>query len=491
MSFYNQFRTAFRKTREFVKTGDNKGAALGCRELADLIKTQHAIAQGIRNRAKWKTYEVEFTLFADSIVSNSLIDSNIRAYFGVPVDTEKNKPEINESSESPVHCEVKAEKIIPAVIDDIDPIDALVLNKSRRESTGTDNIKTDIEGTEPINEVTEVNGITIPDDATFTPKSLDGLVGQQEIKQRVNAEIGAARKQGNNHIDHILLLGSRGLGKTTLMELIAKALGVPFEHLDCTQFRNDVSSQRALQNFFHKIGKRNGPVVIGMDELHSLPPKLQAGLLTLLNNREYIYMDNNGTNQIIPIKEFTFIGATTDPHELLPTLKDRCSNLTFYLKDYSRDELQRIFLGKFASKGLQVNDDALGECISRCRSSVREVNSIVNGLCTLAINADTKQIDTSMVNEYFKNAEIDPIGLRVKDLEILNILYEEPSGIMAEETIAAKAGIDLRVYKSEYEPYLIKIGFISITGRGRALSEKAKTYLSDMTQDDKDVDVKN
>jgi len=473
MDFSEQLRMLYRQARKCVWSDDASGAAKKCQELSNLCETQYSLKNGdkLKTKAELKYYSKYFSTLSKNIQNNGLNDK-IKKRFGFtekePPLTESN-PKINKNKK-------------PSTPHFVDPTTTNEKNGEELDEEIDQVIDDAID--EAIDEITDIgNDKNRTIKAVFDPETLADFIGQQEIVKRIQAEIKAAKKQGLKYIDHIFLFGNRGLGKSTLMKLIAKELDVQFEFLDCSQFRNDVASQRAVQNFFQRIGNENKPVVIGMDEIHELPKKIQSGLLTLLNDRKFIYMDNNGTNHTIPINDFTFIGATTDAQDILPTVKDRCLNLTFYLKDYKQDELFSIFCNKFASKKLQISDDALVECIQRCRSSIRQVNSIVNGLNTLAIIANTNFIDTKMTNEYFKNAEIDPIGLNAKDLEILNVINSDMSGVMSEDTIATRVDLELKIYRSEYEPYLIKIGFISITGRGRSLTEKARLYLRDGTHD--------
>jgi len=483
MELYDSFRNTYRNTRNCVETDDCSGVVLGCRKLAALCGKLYKQDNGTKLQAKasLKQHAGNFAALANTVESSG-IDDQVRTFFGFAIS----KPILAEAPKTIVD---EKPKYLVATYDPTDHADFAISEMLVKEKPQKSNEILLISENSHSQEAVDIpSGVAATHDTVgegaenvncspmFDPETLDAFIGQKEIIKRIRIEINAAKKLGRNWIEHTLLFGNRGLGKTTLMKLIAKALGVGFEYIDCSQFRNDVSSQRAVQNFFQRIGRANKPVLIGMDEIHEFPKRLQSGLLTLLNNRRFVYMDNNGTNHSIPIDHFTFVGATTDPQEVLATVKDRC-NLTFFLSDYSRDELRQIFLNKFASKELWINEDVLNECINRCRSSVREVNAIVRGLETLAVIADTNIIDADMTLEHFQTAGVDPIGLKIKDIEILNTLNESEFGVMAEGTIASRSGLESKIYSSEYEPYLIKIGFISINGKGRALTEKAKTYL--------------
>lgn len=324
---------------------------------------------------------------------------------------------------------------------------------------------------------------------SFNPQSLKDFIGQQHIVKVLLKEIAIANNEGRKHLDNILLLGNPGLGKTTLMELIAKELGVRFELLDCSQFRNSQQSLKALQNFFMRVARDNEPVVIALDEIHMLTPELQSSLLTLLNNRVYVSpLDVNGQCMRIPIDEFTFIAATTDDDKVLDTIKNRCLRLKFQLVDYTPEELKKIYKNKVAAKGLTITDEAIDACVPRSRGAMRYVNAIVEGLNT-ALYSDagvrmSTNIDLQTTLKYFEEKGIDPMGLEAKDLEILKVIGEDPNGAISADVLSARVGLDTRKYLSEYERYLLKIGFITVSGRGRSLTEKAIKYLNS----DKDGD---
>lgn len=330
--------------------------------------------------------------------------------------------------------------------------------------------------------IDEANGdpktatLPVPSVDDLEPKYLDDFIGQEHIVRRLKDEISAAKILGHHYIDHVLLFGNRGLGKTTLMKIISRELNVDFHFLDASSLMNDVKSQRNFNEFIQRIASKNVPAIIAIDEIHMLSTKLQSNLLTLLEDRIYNYLTESGP-KTLKMPEFTFIGATTDYNLVLSTLKDRCKNLTFLMVDYTRDQLRRIFINKFKAKGLTINEDALFSCINRCRSSIRDVTSIVKGLYTKAIISKTSVITKEMAEAYFTDRELDPIGLKKKELELLRAIQNESKGFISEETLAARLYLDPKIMVQEYEPHLLKIGFISINSRGRCLTPKAEDYL--------------
>lgn len=451
----------------------------------------------ILKRAKCKGMSDSFEAMAEIIDRFSLTDKRVRAFFGI-ITSSADAPSYHDIMDGNARIEKPAE-LVPSDEDAWFGAYKAPTPPPAPASEGSAPVPEewvfvpsdesgipDGEGNAPEDEVSEnETGEPMPEDnasgskigPSFAPESLDDFIGQTHVVKRIKAEIDAAKKQGLHHIDHILLFGNRGLGKSTLMKLIAKELGVRFEFMDASQFGNDVRSQRAVQKFFQRISRSEEPVVIAFDEIHALPKHIQTGLLTLLNDRVYSYLDDSGQTHNIPITDFTFIGATTDAQDVLSTIKDRCNNLTFYLKDYTRDELHRIFVNKFAAKGLRADETVLFECINRCRSSIREVDAFVNGLKTKAVNAGTNDVTLDMVLEYFHDTDRDPIGLKAKDLEILGAIYDDPTGVMSEDTLAARVHLDNKVLTKEFEPYLLKIGFISINSRGRSLTQRALDYF--------------
>ena len=226
-----------------------------------------------------------------------------------------------------------------------------------------------------------------------------------------------------------------------------------------------------------RIINENEPVVLGFDEIHALPDKIQDRLLVLLQDQKYSYLEK-GVAHNFTMPEFTFIGATTDYDVLREPLKDRCSNLTFTMEDYTRDELSQILCNKFAAMGFEARGEVLECCVNRFRSSLRDIKAIVMGIRTKAILADTNVVTVEMAESYFKDRGLDAIGLNKKELEILNAIKNDPKGVVSEDTLAGRVYLDVKIFKSVYEPYLNKIGFIATTSRGRELTQRALDYLN-------------
>lgn len=403
---------------------------------------------------------------------------------GMPVETTPAAP--SAAKETPVNVPVDE---TPVVVSAEEPLAEIPAEEASIEETPA--------AEEPVAEepVEETPAETVAAPA-FNPNSLRDFIGQQKTVRALLREIAIAKAEGLHHLDNILLFGNPGLGKTTLMELIAKELGVRFELLDCSQFRNSQQSLKALQNFFMNIARSNEPVVIALDEVHMLTTELQSSLLTLLNNRVYVSpLDASGANKRIPIEEFTFIAATTDDDKVLDTIKNRCLRLTFQLVDYSHDELAQIYRCKVAAKGLTITNEAIEECIPRSRGAIRFVNAIVDGLDKSLYDDEGKRlsthIDLATARKYFKEQGIGPLGLAEKDMEILRAIENDNDGTISADTLSAQVGLSVAKYLSEHERYLLKIGFISVSGRGRSLTEKAIKFLQEQkatARDDKPTD---
>lgn len=486
MKFSDKFREKYRVALYAARANDQEATLAGLSDLYRLFAEQYALDNGdsIVVKAKLSYWQEIFGGYVDIIRKNGLGDRRVQKFFGLIDDDDI--PSLGDilSGKGDVALPPEMLKVAPVGGVDISGIAEpapVAQPKADKPVAPIAEVKPETPQVPQVPVVLDGNGGG-KDEPTFAPDTLEGFIGQQHIVKVLLKEIAIAKAQGRKYLDNILLFGNPGLGKSTLMQLIAKALGVKFEWMDCSQYRNSQQSLKALQNFLMKVARDNEPVVIAFDEIHMLTDELQSSLLTLLNSRVYVSPpDVNGVVKRIPIDNFTFIAATTDDDKVLNTIKDRCLRLKFQMVDYTPEELKRIYKNKVASKGLTITDDAIDACIPRSRGSIRYVNSFVDGLDT-ALYDDNGQrvstnIDLDVVVKYFEEKGIDTIGLEKKDIEILRVLEEDASGAMGAETLSARIGLDPKKYLSEYEPYLIKIGFVTVTGRGRALTEKAIKYL--------------
>lgn len=486
MEFKDQFREKYRIALVAARENNKNGVLAGLDDLYLLFAAQYSLdnADSIVTKAKLSYWQGIFGGYADIIRNFGLKDNRVQKLFGLITDAStpsfgdilggKANPDFSPAMQIPTPQPIDDIDSIPPII----PIDPLIPGNTIKPIEP-------ILPAEPIEPITPIegscDGVDVP---VYSPNTLESFIGQQHIVKALLREIAIAKNKGLQYLDNILLFGNPGLGKSTLMELIAKALGVKYEWMDCSQYRNSQQSLKALQNFLFRVARDNVPIVIALDEIHMLTNELQSSLLTLLNSRIYVSPpDINGNVKRIRIENFTFIAATTDDDKVINTIKDRCLRLKFQMVDYTPEELKQIYKNKVASKGLTISDEAIETCIPRSRGSIRYVNSFVDGLDQalyddLGIRVST-DIDISIAHKYFEEKCIDAIGLEKKDLEILRAIEEDTTGAIGVESLSARVGLSAKKYLSEYEPYLIKIGLVTITGRGRCLTEKATKHLKE------------
>lgn len=508
MTFAEEFRLKYRTALYAARKGDKAATLAGLKDLYELFAAQYALNNGdsIVVKAKLSYWQDVFGGYIRLIRTNGLQDRRVQKFFGLIDDADvpsfgdilsgkviEPLPQVPVAPNVDIAGIVDAEQIDqpsaplqtrPVAPTDSSPVDSDIpqpVVSPPREAPKQPPLQSPAanDGAKAISDETPAETMAAP---TYTPDSLENFIGQQHIVKVLLKEIAIAKAQGKHHLDNIMLLGNPGLGKSTLMKLIAAALGVRFEWMDCSQYRNSRQSMKALQNFFIRIARDNEPVVMGFDEIHCLPEDLQESLLTLLESRVYVSPpDINGNVKRIPIEEFTFIAATTDDNKVKNTIKDRCLRLKFQLVDYTTDELAQIYRTKISAKGMTITEEAIQICIPRSRGSIRYVNSFVDGLERELYDANgnklSAHIDRETALRFFDERGIDDMGLENKDREILNVLCEA-TALMGAETLSARVGLDPKKYLSEYEPYLIRIGFVDVSGRGRSLTEKAKEYMN-------------
>lgn len=300
----------------------------------------------------------------------------------------------------------------------------------------------------------------------LTPLFLDDYIGQEQAKKSIKVAIRAAKKE-DRVLEHLLICSSYGLGKTTLANIIANEMELPFFSVNATNLKDT----KSLSLYFSKIDQS---CIIFIDEIHSLKNDVQTVLLSILTDYQVSFIEGDGTERSYQLPPFTLIGATTQAGELLKPFLNRFSILE--LVDYTDEEKEVIVKSKFTKLGYDVTEDAIKSVAKRSRGIPRTIENYAKGIRDLAINHEVKSVDLGLVKEYFDMNNIDEYGLAKNDLKILNILADA-KGPIALITLESKTGIQREDLEYRYEPYLIKLGFIDKTDRGRVITDKGLKYI--------------
>jgi len=308
------------------------------------------------------------------------------------------------------------------------------------------------------------------------PKNLNEYVGQEHAKAQLNIAIQAALKE-NRPLPHILFYGSRGLGKTTLAQVVANEMNSKLISVLGLNIQNNSD----VLNLCKELDWET-PNIIFIDEIHNLPRTVEEHFYPILEDgiiefeREYYlrgkFVRKEKTKaQVAP---FTMIGATTSPGMLSAPLKDRFG-LIIELKDYSENDLTKITENYCEKRGIPINSECALAIAQRARGRARYLINLIERCRDYYICQEKDQIDEEVIKHIFALMCIDEIGLTETDYRVLKLLYsQERAGAKA---IASSLEIDLNELESFVEPFLIKQGFIQKTSRGRILTNHGKVYL--------------
>src|SRR5450631_4713307 len=322
-----------------------------------------------------------------------------------------------------------------------------------------------------------VSGARQPEDAQFEaglrPRSLADFAGQNKLKENLAIAIEAARMRGEA-MDHVLLYGPPGLGKTTLACIIAEELEVPITNtsgpvlqkkLDLTGILSNI---RARQVFF-------------IDEIHRLMPDIEEMLYSALEDFRVDILIGSGPGaraHSMPLPRFTAIGATTRQGLISAPLRGRFG-LVLRLDPYAVDELKVIVQRSARLLAVIIDDNAAAELARRCRGTPRIANRLLRRVRDYAqVRADGR-ITQAVAQTALNLLEVDRFGLDEIDQKImLTILEKYHGGPVGLNTIAASISEEADTIEEVYEPYLIQLGFLNRTPRGRVATELAYEYFN-------------
>lgn len=310
-------------------------------------------------------------------------------------------------------------------------------------------------------------------ESTIRPKTLDQYIGQTEVKENMKVFIEAAKKRGES-LDHVLLYGPPGLGKTTMAYIIANELNTNIK----TASGPSIEKSGDLAAILSTLEPGD---VLFIDEIHRMPRFIEEILYPAMEDFTLdIIIGNDGSTRNIKIDlpPFTLVGATTRAGDITSPLRDRFG-IVNKMQYYTIDELTDIV--KRTSKVLStpIDNQAAIELAKRSRGTPRIANKLFKRVRDFAQVEDKETIDLEITTKALDRLKIDPMGLDETDKELLlTIIDKYNGGPVGIDTLATSIGEETSTIEDMYEPYLIQIGFMKRTSRGRIATEKAINYFN-------------
>ncbi len=321
-----------------------------------------------------------------------------------------------------------------------------------------------------------ISGEMLSDDAvqeySIRPRVLEEYIGQNKVKENLKVYIEAAKNR-KEALDHVLLYGPPGLGKTTLANIIANEMGVNI-HVTSGPA---IEKQGDLAAILTNLGEHH---VLFIDEIHRLSHSVEEILYPAMEDYAVDIILGKGPSARsirLDLPHFTLVGATTKAGNMTGPLRDRFGVIS-RLELYTNDDLATIVKRSASILGVHIDEDGAKEIASRSRGTPRIANRLLKRVRDFAQVLSDGAITKEIADKALTKIEVDKIGLDATDRNVITTMIKTFSGgPVGLDTLAATTGEDANTIEDVYEPYLLQLGFINRTPRGRVVTKLAYEHF--------------
>jgi len=304
------------------------------------------------------------------------------------------------------------------------------------------------------------------------PQTLSEFIGQERIINNLKIFIESAKKREKT-LDHILISGPPGIGKTTLAKIVSNEMKVNFIATNAPALEKTGDLAAILTSL-----EPNS--ILFIDEIHRLRPVLEEILYSAMEDFtiDIIIGQGAGAKTVkLNLNQFTLIGATTRPGMLTPPLLTRFG-IDIRVDFYTNEEIEKIIIEKSKILNIKINKESVKEIAKRSRGTPRIVIRLLKRIWDFAVVSGKNSIDLDITNKAFEHLGIDHEGLTIEDRRLLELILKNyAGGPVGLQTLAISMGESEDTIEDIYEPFLIRKGFIKKTNKGRVLTEKGYNIL--------------